>query len=105
MSEFVINDYLLHQEARSIVDEILSQADEGQDIYKMICQTIDGHEWAIYTYKALKLCAECNTGEGEALLEDTGQTFTSLSDHATAVAYWTLYAACRDYLNKLQEEE
>jgi len=103
MSEFVINDYLLHQEARAIVDEILSQTDEGQDIYDMICQTIDGHEWAIYTYKALKLCAECNTGEGEALLEHTGHAFIRLSDHATAVAYWTLYAACRDYLNELQE--
>jgi len=103
MSEFVINDYLLHQEARAIVEEILSQTDEGQDIHDMIWQVVDGHEWVIYTYKALKLCAECNTGEGKALLEDTGQTFTSLSDHATAVAHWTLYAACRDYLNELQE--
>jgi len=107
MKEFVINDYLLNQEAREIVDEILSQADEGQDIEELIWQAVDGHEWVIYTYKALKLCAECNTDEGEALLEDTGQTFpwgiTSLSDHATAVAYWTLYAACRDYLNELEE--
>jgi len=100
---FEINDHLLHQEARAIVDEILSRADEGQDIEELIHQTIDGHEWVIYTYRALKLCAECNTTAGEELLEDTGQTFTSLSDHATAVAYWTLYAACRNYLNELQE--
>ena len=103
MSEFVINDYLLNQEARAIVDEILSQADEGQDIEELIHQTVDGHEWVIYTYKALKLCAECNTTEGEAMLEDTGQTFTSLSDHATAVAYWKLRSACCNYLNELQE--
>ena len=103
MSEFVINDHLLHQEAREIVDEILSQPDEGQDIEEMIWQAVDGHEWVIYTYKALKLCAECNTADGEAMLEDTGQTFTSLSDHATAVAHETLYAACRNYLNELQE--
>lgn len=103
MSEFVINDYLLRQEARAIVDEILSQADEGQDIYDMIWQSVEGHEWVIYTYKALKLCAECNTDEGEALLEYTGQTFTSISDHATALAHCTLHAACRDYLNELQE--
>jgi len=103
MSDFVINDYLLNQKAREIVDEILSQADEGQDIHDMIWQAVDGHEWVIHTYKAMKLCAECNTGEGEAMLEYTGQTFTSLSDHATAVAHWTLCAACRDYLNELQE--
>jgi len=103
MSDFIINDYLLNQEARAIVDEILSQADEGQDIEELIHQTIDGHERGIYTYKALKLCAECNTIDGEAMLEDNGETFTSLSDHATAVTYWTLYAACRNYLNELQE--
>ena len=103
MSEFVINDYILNQKAREIVDEILSQTDEGQDIYDMICQTIDGHEWVIYTYKALKLCAECNTTDGESLLDDTGQTFSDIGEHAVAVAYWTLYAACRDYLNELQE--
>jgi len=103
MSDFVINDYFLHQEARAIVDEILSQADEGQDIEELIWQAVDGHEWVIYTYKALKLCAECNTTDGEAMLEDAGQNFTSLSDHVTAVAYWTLYVACRDYLNELEE--
>ena len=103
MSEFVINDYLLHQEARAIVEEILSQTDEGQDIHDMIWQVVDGHEWVIYTYKALKLCAECNTDESEAMLEYTGQTFTSLSDHATTVARWTLCAACRDYLSELEE--
>jgi len=100
MSDFIINDYLLRQEARAIVDEILPQADEGQDIEELIHQTIDGHEWVIYTYKALRLCSECDTTEGEALLDDAAETFTSLSDHATAVAYYTMLAACNDYLTQ-----
>jgi len=99
MNDFAINDYILNQKAREIVDEILSQADEGQDIEELIHQSIDGHEWVIYTYKALKLCAECDTKEGEAMLDDAAETFTSLSDHATAVAYYTMLAACRNYLN------
>jgi len=109
MSDFVINDYILNQEAREIVDEILSEAEgNGQRLYRedmedLIHQTVDGHEWVIYTYKALRLCAECNTEEGEIRLEDTGQTFSNISEHATAVAYWTLWAACYNYLNELQE--
>ena len=103
MSDFVINDYILNQESRAIVDEILSQADEGQDIEELIWQAVDGHGWVIYTYKALRLCAEWNTEEGEIRLEDTGQTFSNISEHATAVAYWTLWAACYNYLNELQE--
>jgi len=103
MSDFVINDYILNQESRAIVDEILSQADEGQDIEELISQTVDGHGWVIYTYKALRLCAECNTDEGETMLEDTGQTFSDIGEHATAVAYWTLCVACYNYLNELQE--
>ena len=105
MNDFEINDYLLHQEARAIVDEILSQADEGQDIEDLIWQEVDGHEWVIYTYKAIRLCAECNTDEGEARLDDAGQTFSDIGEHATAVAHETLYAACYDYLSQLQEGE
>ena len=102
MNDFVINDHILNQEAREIVDEILSQPDEGQDIEELIWKAVDGHEWVIYTYKALKLCAECNTDEGEAMLEDTGQTFSDIGDHAVAVAHETLYAACYNYLNELE---
>ena len=109
MSDFVINDYILNQEAREIVDEILSEAEgNGQRLYRedmedLIHQTVDGHEWVIYTYKALRLCAECNTTEGEAMLEDTSQTFSDVGEHATAVAYWTICVACYNYLNELQE--
>lgn len=94
MSEFVINDYLLHQEASAIVEEILTQAEEADDVMDLIHEACDSHEWVIYTYKALKLCAECNTSDGEATLDGIGQTFTDIGDHAVAVAYWTLYEAC-----------
>jgi len=93
MSDFVINDYILNQEARYIVDEILSQAGDGQDIEEMIDQVVDGHEWVINTYKAYILCAECNTTQGEEMLANTGQTFSDIGEHVTAVAYWTLWVA------------
>ena len=100
MSEFTINDHILNQEARSISDEILTQAQETDDINDLIHQACDGHEWVIYTYKALKLCAECNTGEGDQLLYDTGQKFDDIGEHASALAYWTLYQAIVDCITE-----
>ena len=100
MSEFIINDYLLRQEAASIVADILTETQEGDDIQDLIHQSCDGHEWVIYTYKALKLCAECNTTDGEAMLDGMGQTFTDIEEHAVAVAFWTLVCACQDALTQ-----
>jgi len=100
MSEFIINDYLLRQEAASIVADILTNAQEGDDIQDLIHQSCDGHEWVIYTYKALKLCAECDTSGGEAMLEDMGRTFYNIREHAVVVAYWTLVCACQDALTQ-----
>jgi len=100
MSEFIINDYLLRQEAASIVADILTDCQEGEDIQDLIHQACDGHEWVIYTYKALKLCAECNTTEGEAMLEDIGESFNNIREHAVVVAYWTLVCACQDALTQ-----
>ena len=101
MSEFVINDYLLHQEASAIVEDILTRLEEGDDVIDLIHQVCDEHEWVIYTYKALKMCAECNTGEGEQFLYDTGQKFDDIGKHAVAVAYWTLYQACVDKVHAI----
>lgn len=100
MGEFIINDYLLRQEAASIVADILTDAQEGDDIQDLIHQSCDGHEWVIFPYKALKLCAECNTADAETMLEDIGRIFYSIGEHATVVAYWTLVCACQDALTQ-----
>jgi hypothetical protein len=96
MSEFIINDYLLRQEAERIVTDILTETHGFEEIQDAICWSCDSHEWVIYYHKALKLCAECNTNEGEAMLECTGQTFNNIGEHAASVAYWTLVCACQD---------
>lgn len=103
MSEFIINDDILNQEARAIVEEILTQAEEGDDVINLIRETLDGHEWVFYYHKALKLCAECNTYDGEDMLNNIEQHFTEIGEHASAVAYWTLYVACVNCLNETKE--
>lgn len=97
-----INAYQLHKQAKGIAAELyaegLSHSDgleQGALEYAqdMALEAADNHEWAIYTYKALLLCAECDTSEGEQWIEGTGQTFTDIGDHACAVAGATLYSA------------
>lgn len=107
MTDFVINDHILRQEAESLAKEILASypdADEARDEVHMTC---DGHAWAIYTHKALMLCAHCDTSEGERWLEDCdslsvkGDTFASI---ACRIAFATLYCATSEALESLIEE-
>lgn len=97
-SEFIINDDVLRQEAERIVADILTETHGYDYIQDSIRWRCDSHEWVIYYDKALKLCADCNTTDAEAMLEDTGQTFSSIGEHAAAVAYWTLFCACQNAL-------
>ena len=104
--EFKINDYLVKQEAISIAEEadriehFTSQCAEDY-----IYETCNGHELTIYTYKALLLCAECDTTHGEDYTDSIGEAYKSLADHACAVAHGTLLGACFDALAELRGAE
>jgi hypothetical protein len=104
MSEFIINDYTLQNEAIEIAKQgIREEREFGVPALEYVQQACDGHEWVIYTYKAIKLCAECNTDEGEQYLDDCGlDQFDSFGDHATKLAYATMLGACQAALCELQ---
>jgi len=87
-----INNYTLELEADSIVKQALVSHNEfGEDPVQVIQEICQAHQWATYYAKAFDLCLNCDTDEGEDYLEDQGDThFTSISDHATKVAYATL---------------
>ena len=98
MSEFKINDYILSQEAKEIITQgIIEEKEYGVPALEYAQQACDGHEWVIYTYKAILLCAECDTSAGEDYFEDCGIEFSSFGDHATKLAYATLLNACNEY--------
>lgn len=108
-----INDYRLHLEAKSIAAELYAEGLQNHDNDKaaaieyardMAHESAFNHELAIYTYKALLVCAECNTDDAEQWLEDCGLTFSSLSDHATAVAGAALYCAINEAIIDLENE-
>jgi len=98
MSEFKINDYILSQEAKEIITQgIIEEKEYGVPALESVQQSCDGHEWVIYTYKAILLCAECDTSAGEDYFEAFGIEFSSFGDHATKLAYATLLNACNEY--------
>jgi hypothetical protein len=110
-----INDYALTKEAEALAAEIFANMLEGMasdetpedyrdELSDQAHMDADGHQWVIYTYKAHQLCANCNTDNGEAFLEDAGNpdpvTYDSL---ATAIAYGELLARIELALNELVE--
>jgi hypothetical protein len=98
MSEFKISQYLLRQEAKRIVEDAIEEESEFDvPALETVQQSCDGHQWVIYTYKAILLCAECDTSAGEDYFEDCGIEFNSFGDHATKLAYATLLNACNEY--------
>ena len=102
MSNFEINDFILRQEAKALAEQAIAEVEHyGGDHFELLEQAVDGHEWVIYTYKALLLCAECDTRDGEQYVEDTGQQTASIGELATVTAYATLLSAARDELCKL----
>lgn len=83
MTDFEINDRILQKEcdeiAKEIFDEMLAEMsdDESPEDYRdemsdRVREYADGHEWVIYNYKALMLCAHCNTDMGEDFMDDVG---------------------------------
>lgn len=100
MSEFKIDQYLLRQEAKRIVEDAIAEESEFDvPALETVQQSCDGHQWVIYTYKAILLCAECDTSEGEEWLDDVGSEYSSFGDHAAKLAYATLLMACMNQLN------
>ena len=115
MSEFQISDYMLSTEckvlAQDIFADIMADArdetpeDMRDAMTERAHETADGHQWVIYHYKALMLCAHCDTSHGEEFLEDTGMpetpTFYGL---ATIIAYGEMLARIEESLSELIEE-
>ena len=89
------NQYELEQEAIRIAkdaqEEFLSH---GMDVYDYMHQSCEGHECVIYTYKAIELCQQCDTDDGEEQLHEIGYEAATFNEYATKLAYATLFNAC-----------
>ena len=93
--DYIKNDYELQQLALSIALEAIEEVKQhGGDHYEFIDQAAASSEHAIYTYKAIMLCANCCTDDAEAMLEDNGyEHFESFAHHASILAIVTIQNA------------
>ena len=90
--EHIKNDYELQQLALSIALEAIDEVKQhGGDHYELIDQAAASSEHAVYTYKAIMLCANCCTADAEEMLNDNGyERFDSFAHHASILAEVTI---------------
>jgi hypothetical protein len=116
MPDFQINDHILQKECESLATDIFADVCDGMaedetpedyrdEMNERAWQDADGHEWVIYNFKALMLCAHCDVSDGEAFLEDVGMpaepTIYSL---ACAIAFGEIRARIEACLQELCDE-
>jgi len=98
----------LYKEAQEMAQEALDQQDGDFDAARdMLHEMCHYHEVVIYHHKAIKFCADQDTSDGEAWLEDCGgivQPNDSFGQIASRIAYATLYVAACEALDKLEQE-
>ena len=116
MSAFQINDHLLTREcdglAADIFAEIVAELDEGDEpsdkrdeMDYRARETVDAHEWVIDNFKALMICAHCDTSEGESFLDDIGfqwvQGESTIYTVATSIVYGEMRARVMAEIDQL----
>jgi hypothetical protein len=98
----------LYKESREIAQEAWEESNGDIDeAHDFIHQTCDSHEIVIYYHKAIQFCADCDTSDGEAFLDDCGgiaQGGDSFGQIACRIAFATLYCASQSALYEIQEE-
>ena len=103
MSNFEINDYILRREAKALAEQVIDEVKHYGGTYReLLEQAVDNHGWVIYTYKAMLLCAECDTTAGEHWIEYVGLEPTNdIGKLATRLAYGTLLENARTELERI----
>ena len=98
----------LYQEARGLALEAWAECDGDMDEARdMLHESCDGHEVAIYYHKAIRFCADQETGRGEEWLEDCGgiaQPGDSFGAIACRIAFATLLCAAEEALQDIADE-
>jgi len=105
--EYIQNDYELQQLAISIALQAIEEVkNHGGDHYELIDQAAASSEHAIYTYKAIMLCANCCTDDAEAMLDENGcERFDCFAHHASVLAEVTIQNAAVQALYDLRSKK
>ncbi len=115
MSEFQMSDYKLSIECDGLASDIFAEimADAASDetaedmrdnMSDRVHESVDGHSWVIYHYKALIACAHCNVDQGEEFLEDIGMPETpTINTLASLILFGEMRARIDQKISKMIE--
>lgn len=104
MRESIITDYHLDELAESLANDIRDEVERyGGESSDLAWERADSSEHVIYYQKALELCANCRTDEGEAFLDDCGgiPPGKSFSEIACMIAFGELYSRISSKLHEM----
>lgn len=102
------SDYELAKVAKEYAECIMAEYADDDDRQDAIHEYADQSEHVIYTARAIAICGNCNTDDGESYLEDIYEKpfdgCETFAEVCTRLAYAVLYCAIRDALQELIEE-
>ena len=90
-------------QVESIARDVTSEARaDGDDLYDRLHETIDGHEWVIYTYKAQQIIAH---SQNDGAIEELGIecAITDGCLNWSAIAYCAFEADVREQLGDVED--
>lgn len=103
-----ITDYGLTRECEALAKEIFEEGGDQKEMFDRAHEYADSHEYVIYNWQALQLCANCDTSQGESFLDDIGfewkQGESTIYTIATTIAYGEIRARIETALNDLVKE-
>jgi hypothetical protein len=100
-----MNDFQLNAYCNDIAADIVEGAADIDEAMDRASESADGSEHVIYYHKAHKLCAECNTDQGEDFLADCyseGHN-KSYDELASIIAYGEILARVQSAIYELNE--
>lgn len=89
-----MNDYQLTEYCNGIAQDIARDARDLDQALEWASESADGSEYVIYTYKAHKLCLDCNVDAGEEFVSQIGEPEDgwSYDGFASAMAYGEIHS-------------
>jgi hypothetical protein len=100
-----MNDFQLNAYCNDIAADIVEGAADIDEAMDRASESADGSEHVIYYHKAHKLCAECNTDQGEDFLADCyseGHN-KSYDDLACIIAYGEIHSRIQSAIHAIFE--
>lgn len=97
MSDGEISQREYWAQVESIAKDVTEEARaDGDDLYERLLETIDGHEWIIYTYKAEQVMRWTDSTDA---IEDAGGFDATGKSWAEIVTAFAFYALMQDVGN------